>query len=68
MFLTVSTTLAAAGATTGAVGAAVFNPIDVVRIRMQGPTPYASTVGAFGAIAAAEGVREGEHTGVGFRI
>ena len=25
----------AAGATTGAVGSAIFNPIDVVRIRMQ---------------------------------
>jgi hypothetical protein len=39
----------AAGALTGAVGSAVFNPIDVVRIRMQGPTPYPSTLGAFGA-------------------
>jgi len=45
-----------AGATTGAVGSAVFNPIDVVRIRMQGPSPYASTAGAFGAIIRAEGV------------
>ena len=30
----------AAGAA-GAIGSALFNPIDVVRIRMQGPAPYA---------------------------
>lgn len=35
----------AAGAATGMVGSAVFNPIDVVRIRMQGPNPYPSTLG-----------------------
>lgn len=46
----------AAGATTGAVGSAIFNPIDVVRIRMQGANPYPSTLGAFGAIAREEGV------------
>ena len=34
----------AAGATTGAVGSAIFNPIDVVRIRMQGASPYPSTL------------------------
>ena len=45
----------AAGATTGAVGSAIFNPIDVVRIRMQGANPYPSTLGAFRAIAAEEG-------------
>ncbi|EEH55315.1 mitochondrial carrier family [Micromonas pusilla CCMP1545] len=49
----------AAGALTGAVGSAVFNPIDVVRIRMQGPTPYPSTLGAFVAIAKREGVVRG---------
>jgi solute carrier family 25 uncoupling protein 8/9 len=46
----------AAGATTGAVGSAIFNPIDVVRIRMQGASPYPSTLGAFGAIAREEGI------------
>lgn len=46
----------AAGAATGMVGSAVFNPIDVVRIRMQGPNPYPSTLGAFGAIVKEEGV------------
>ena len=46
----------AAGATTGMVGSAIFNPIDVVRIRMQGPNPYPSTVGAFGAIVKEEGI------------
>ena len=45
----------AAGATTGAVGSAIFNPIDVVRIRMQGANPYPSTLGAFRAIAREEG-------------
>ena len=46
----------AAGAATGAVGSALFNPIDVVRIRMQGGAPYPSTLGAFGAIVREEGV------------
>ena len=38
------------------MGSAVFNPIDVVRIRMQGPRPYPSTLGAFSAIIKREGV------------
>ena len=49
----------AAGAATGAVGSALFNPIDVVRIRMQGPAPYPTTLGAFAAIAREEGVVAG---------
>ena len=49
----------AAGAATGAVGSALFNPIDVVRIRMQGPAPYPTTLGAFAAIARDEGVVAG---------
>ena len=46
----------AAGAATGAIGSALFNPIDVVRIRMQGPAPYESTLAAFATIARREGV------------
>jgi solute carrier family 25 uncoupling protein 8/9 len=46
----------AAGAATGAIGSALFNPIDVVRIRMQGPAPYESTLVAFATIARREGV------------
>lgn len=46
----------AAGAATGAIGSALFNPIDVVRIRMQGPAPYESTLVAFATIAKREGV------------
>ena len=45
-----------AGAGTGAIGSALFNPIDVVRIRMQGPAPYESTLVAFATIARREGV------------
>ena len=45
-----------AGAATGAVGSAVFNPIDVVRIRMQGGSPYTSTLGAFRDIVKKEGI------------
>lgn len=45
-----------AGAGTGAIGSALFNPIDVVRIRMQGPSPYASTARAFFEIARRDGV------------
>ena len=47
------------GSATGAVGSALFNPIDVVRIRMQGPAPYPTTLGAFAAIARDEGVVAG---------
>ena len=37
-----------AGAVTGGIGAVVFNPIDVVRVRMQSSEcGYRSTVGAF---------------------
>eukprot|EP00873_Tetraselmis_striata_P011116 jgi/Tetstr1/431380/TSEL_021071.t1 len=47
----------AAGAVTGAVGSAVFNPVDIVRIRMQAPSPaYPSTLAAFRAIPAQEGL------------
>ena len=45
-----------AGAATGAAGSAVFNPIDVVRIRMQGGSPYTSTLGAFRDIVKKEGI------------
>tara|TARA_B110000977_G_scaffold161144_1_gene205914 strand:- start:7724 stop:8371 length:648 start_codon:yes stop_codon:yes gene_type:complete len=45
-----------AGATTGAVGSAVFNPIDVVRIRMQ-VSPVGSTLGVFSQIVKAEGIK-----------
>jgi solute carrier family 25 uncoupling protein 8/9 len=34
----------------------MFNPIDVVRIRMQGPSPYKSTASAFIEIARRDGV------------
>jgi len=43
-----------AGAVTGCIGSMVFNPVDVIRIRMQGPSPYTSTVGGF-----AQATREG---------
>ena len=55
----------AAGAATGAVGSALFNPVDVVRIRMQGPAPYRSTLGAFGSIAREEGIVKGLWRGTG---
>ena len=45
-----------AGAATGSIGSALFNPIDVVRIRMQGPNPHASTAMAFVEIAKRDGV------------
>jgi hypothetical protein len=45
-----------AGAATGTAGSAVFNPIDVVRIRMQGGSPYTSTLGAFRDIVKKEGI------------
>ena len=45
-----------AGGVTGGVGALLFAPADVVRIRMQGPNPYGSTLGAFRTVASAEGV------------
>ncbi|XRB16862.1 mitochondrial carrier protein [Pseudoscourfieldia marina] len=40
-----------AGGMTGSIGSVVFNPVDVVRIRMQTPNPPASTWQAFGIIA-----------------
>ncbi|CAE8727753.1 unnamed protein product, partial [Polarella glacialis] len=46
----------AAGAITGAVGSAIFAPTDVVRIRMQGFSPYSSTPAAFVAVVSDEGV------------
>lgn len=45
----------AAGAATGAIGSVVFNPVDVVRIRMQAPHPPPTTLGAFGLIAREHG-------------
>jgi solute carrier family 25 uncoupling protein 8/9 len=45
-----------AGGITGGVGAVLFAPADVVRIRMQGPTPYGSTLTAFYTVASTEGV------------
>ena len=55
----------AAGALTGAIGSAVFNPIDVVRVRQQGATPYPSTLGAFVEVARSEGVVSGLYRGLG---
>lgn len=47
----------AAGACTGAIGSAVFNPVDIVRIRMQAAAPlYPTTLAAFGIIRATEGL------------
>lgn len=46
----------AAGALTGGVGSAVFAPIDLVRIRQQGPRPFPSTAGAFAAVANEHGL------------
>lgn len=55
-----------AGAITGGVGALVFNPIDVVRVRMQSrECAHASTLGAFGEVARAEGVANGLWRGAG---
>ena len=46
-----------AGAATGSIGSALFNPIDVVRIRMQGPNPtHTSVAAAFWDIAGRDGV------------
>ena len=45
------------GALTGAIGAFVFNPVDVVRVQMQVERcAYASTHRAFGRVARREGV------------
>jgi len=56
----------AAGAITGGIGALVFNPIDVVRVRMQSVgCEYRSTVSAFGEVARAEGVARGLWRGTG---
>ena len=55
-----------AGAVTGGIGAVVFNPIDVVRVRMQSSEcGYRSTVGAFAEVAREEGVRRGLWRGAG---
>ena len=55
-----------AGAVTGGIGALVFNPIDVIRVRMQSKTcAYASTMRAFGEVAMKEGVRNGLWRGAG---
>ena len=43
-----------AGAFTGGVGAFIFAPIELVRVRMVGPKPYASTNSAFGTIVREE--------------
>ena len=42
-----------AGATTGAIGSAVFNPIDIVRIRMQSQPYRALSLGSAAAAATA---------------
>eukprot|EP00192_Tetraselmis_astigmatica_P013018 CAMPEP_0117668170 /NCGR_PEP_ID=MMETSP0804-20121206/11390_1 /TAXON_ID=1074897 /ORGANISM="Tetraselmis astigmatica, Strain CCMP880" /LENGTH=385 /DNA_ID=CAMNT_0005476011 /DNA_START=67 /DNA_END=1225 /DNA_ORIENTATION=+ len=48
----------AAGALTGAIGSALFNPVDIVRIRMQAPVPqYPNTIAAFSAIQHQEGLQ-----------
>ena len=55
-----------AGGLTGAVGALVFNPIDVVRVRMQSMTcAHANTISAFGDVARREGVAGGLWRGTG---
>ena len=55
-----------AGALTGGVGAFVFNPIDVVRVRMQSSeVAYRSTLSAFGEVARAEGAAAGLWRGAG---
>ncbi|CEG01778.1 Mitochondrial substrate/solute carrier [Ostreococcus tauri] len=55
-----------AGGLTGAVGALVFNPIDVVRVRMQSMTcAHANTIAAFGDVARREGVAGGLWRGTG---
>lgn len=54
-----------AGALTGALGTFVANPIEVVRIRMLSPAPYASTLGAFFAVSQAEGTIAGLWRGAG---
>ena len=55
-----------AGAFTGGVGALVFNPIDVIRVRMQSyECVYGSTLGAFKEVAREEGVRRGLWRGTG---
>lgn len=54
-----------AGGITGGIGCAIFNPIEVVRVRMLSPTPYPSTLGAFAAVAKAEGAFAGLWRGVG---
>lgn len=55
-----------AGAITGGTGALVFNPIDVVRVRMQASRcAYPSTARAFGQVARQEGVLAGLWGGSG---
>eukprot|EP00039_Didymoeca_costata_P021251 m.343924 g.343924 ORF g.343924 m.343924 type:complete len:310 (+) comp23554_c0_seq1:104-1033(+) len=58
-----------AGATTGVIGSAVFNPIDIVRIRTQAQTKsnplHANTFAAFGDIKRKEGLVKGWWRGVG---
>lgn len=49
-------TKVAAGGLTGFFGATVFAPIEVVRVRMVGATPYQSTLRAFEAIICSDGL------------
>lgn len=49
----------AAGSITAAIGMALFNPTEVVRVRMAGPEPYANTFRAFRTIALEEGLVKG---------
>ena len=51
----------AAGAVTGAIGSLAFNPVDVVRVRMQSASPPPSTFGAFGLVAAERAAYRGWH-------
>jgi hypothetical protein len=56
-----------AGATTGAVGSFIFNPIDVVRVRFQkNRLAYPNTFSAFSTIVKEEGVK-GLWTGASVR-
>ena len=47
-----------AGATTGAIGSAVFNPIDIVRIRMQSQPYRAISLGSEAATASSATARQ----------
>lgn len=57
-----------AGGITGSIGCVLFNPAEVVRVRMSGPKPYSSTPSAFLAIAQEEGLVNGLWRGTGVAV